>query len=52
MPRVQEPLARERLARMVEGILLAHGAQHFQEWGSGLFDITIAVDCSRCTLKI
>jgi hypothetical protein len=32
------------MARVLGGSLLAHRAQHFQEWESGLFDITITIE--------
>jgi hypothetical protein len=32
------------LARMLGGSLLAHRAQHVQEWEGGLFDITITLE--------
>jgi hypothetical protein len=35
------------LARMLGGSLLAHKAQHFQAWGSGLFDITITIELQQ-----
>jgi len=39
------------LARMLGGSLLAHRAQHSQEWDSGLFDITIAVELQQMCAK-
>ena len=39
------------LARMLEGSLLAHEAQHFQEWESGLFDITITIELQQMHAK-
>ena len=33
-----------RLARVLGGSLLAHRAQHFQAWESGLFDVTITIE--------
>jgi hypothetical protein len=32
------------LARVLGGSLLAHRAQHFQKWESGLFDVTITIE--------
>jgi hypothetical protein len=39
------------LARMLGGSLLAHKAQHFQEWEGGLFDITITVELQKMHAK-
>jgi hypothetical protein len=39
------------LARMLEGSLLAHRAQHSHECESGLFDITIAVELQQMHAK-
>jgi hypothetical protein len=39
------------LARMLEGSLLAHRAQHFQRCESRLFDITIAVELQHMHAK-
>ena len=39
------------LARMLGGSLFAHKAQHFQEWESGLFDITIVVELQQMRAK-
>jgi len=39
------------LARMLGGSLLAHRAQHSQEWESGLFDITITVELQQMHAK-
>ncbi|HEX4921750.1 MAG TPA: hypothetical protein VFV92_13555 [Candidatus Bathyarchaeia archaeon] len=39
------------LARMLGGSLLAHRAQHFQEWEGGLFDITITVELQQMHAK-
>ncbi len=39
------------LARMLEGSLLAHRAQHFHKYESGLFDITIAVELQQLHAK-
>src|SRR6266852_398177 len=39
------------LARMLGGSLLAHRAQHFQEWEGGLFDITISVELQEMHAK-
>ena len=40
------------LARMLGGSLLAHRAQHFQEWESGgLFDITITIELQQMHAK-
>jgi hypothetical protein len=39
------------LARMLGGSLLAHRAQHFQEWEGGLFDITITVELKEMHAK-
>ena len=39
------------LARMLEGSLLAHRAQHFHKYESGLFDITIAVELQQIHAK-
>jgi hypothetical protein len=39
------------LARMLGGSLLAHRAQRSQEWESGLFDITIAVELQQVHAK-
>jgi hypothetical protein len=39
------------LARMLEGSLLAHRAQHFHRCESGLFDITIAVELQQMHAK-
>jgi hypothetical protein len=35
------------LARMLGGSLLAHQAQHFQAWESGLFDIAITIELQQ-----
>jgi hypothetical protein len=40
-----------RLARMLGGSLLAHRAQHFQEWEGGLFDITFTVELQEMHAK-
>ena len=39
------------LARMLGGSLLAHKAQHFQEWESGLFDIAITIELQQMHAK-
>ena len=39
------------LARMLEGSLLAHRAQHSHECESGLFDITIALELQQMHAK-
>jgi hypothetical protein len=39
------------LARMLGGSLLAHRAQHSQEWESGSFDITITIDLPQMHAK-
>ena len=39
------------LARMLGGSLLAHKAQHLQECGGGLFDITIMVELQQMHAK-
>jgi hypothetical protein len=42
------------LARMLGGSLLAHRAQHFQEWEGGLFGCStsqLRLNCRRCTPK-
>ena len=39
------------LARMLGGSLLAHRAQHFQEWESVSFDITITVELQEMHAK-
>ena len=39
------------LARMLGGSLLVHRAQRSQEWESGLFDITIAVELQQVHAK-
>jgi hypothetical protein len=39
------------LARMLEGSLLAHRAQHLQECDSRLFDITIGVELQQMRAK-
>jgi hypothetical protein len=39
------------LARMLGGSLLAHRLQQFQEWESGLFDITITVELQQMHAK-
>ena len=39
------------LARMLGGSLLAHRAQHFQEWESRLFDITITIELQQMHAK-
>ena len=39
------------LARMLGGSLLAHRAQHFQEWDSVSFDITIAIELQQMHAK-
>jgi hypothetical protein len=36
---------------MLGGSLLAHRAQHFQKWGSRLFDITIVVELQQVHAK-
>jgi hypothetical protein len=36
---------------MLGGSLLAHRAQHFQDWESGLFDITIVVELPQMHAK-
>jgi len=36
---------------MLGGSLLAHRAQHFQEWEGGLFDITITVELQKMNAK-
>jgi hypothetical protein len=41
----------ECAARMLGGSLLAHRAQHFQEWEGGLFDITITVELQEMHAK-
>ena len=40
-----------RLARMLGGSLLARRAQHFQEWDSVSFDITIAIELQQMHAK-
>ena len=39
------------LARMLGGSLLAHKAQPFREWESGLFDITITIELQQMRAK-
>jgi hypothetical protein len=39
------------LARMLGSSLLAHKAQHFQEWERGLFDITITIELQQMHAK-
>ncbi len=39
------------LARMLEGSLVVHEAQHSQEWESGLFDITVTIELQRMQAK-
>jgi hypothetical protein len=39
------------LARMLGGSLLAHRAQHVQEWESGLFDITLTIELPQMHAK-
>jgi len=39
------------LARILGGSLLAHRAEHFQEWESGLFDITITIELQQMLAK-
>jgi hypothetical protein len=36
---------------MLGGSLLAHRAQHFQEWKSGSFDITITIELQQMPVK-
>lgn len=39
------------LARILGGSLLAHKAQHFQEWKSGLVDITMTIELQQMHAK-